>query len=206
MIFKTNKYFFKENRLNAFEKILWNDVGLWIDFNVTSNSQRSPDPEYYFAYSFVPLWASLYWNGLIEGSYSSSYIESKVLDAINNIGMLNYIGGLPTSLRDTSQQWDFPNGWAPLQQFAVQGLPNLGSQGAELASSLASSWLQNNYNGWKASHLMYEKYNVTSSSGVPGSGGEYDVQAGFGWTNGVVLQFLMSYCTNPSCMYTKFSD
>lgn len=31
------------------------------------------------------------------------------------------------------------------------------------------------------------------ASGVYGSGGEYDIQTGFGWTNGVVLFLLNQY-------------
>jgi len=34
---------------------------------------------------------------------------------------------------------------------------------------------------------------VTQSDGVPGAGGEYDVQKGFGWTNGVVMVLLNRY-------------
>lgn len=37
------------------------------------------------------------------------------------------------------------------------------------------------------------QYDVTRDDGVPGSGGEYDVQKGFGWTNGVVLALLDTY-------------
>jgi alpha,alpha-trehalase len=39
---------------------------------------------------------------------------------------------------------------------------------------------------------MYEKYDATDTLRV-GSGGEYGVQLGFGWTNGVVLDFLDKY-------------
>ena len=39
---------------------------------------------------------------------------------------------------------------------------------------------------------MYEKYDVTNPIRV-GGGGEYGVQLGFGWTNGVVLDFLATY-------------
>ena len=28
--------------------------------------------------------------------------------------MLSYPGGIPTSLRNTGEQWDFPNAWPPL--------------------------------------------------------------------------------------------
>ena len=37
---------------------------------------------------------------------------------------------------------------------------------------------------------MFEKTDVRYANGRPGSGGEYEVQAGFGWANGVVLDFL----------------
>ena len=188
---------FVENRKNGIEKVLWNDsVGLWVDFNGTSGVQRSVATDHFYASSFVPLWANLYWDGLTTGSYSAQEIESKFLSAIQTFGMLDYVGGLPTSLlQNTGQQWDFPNGWAPLQMFAIRGLPNLGDSGAQLAATLASGWLQNNYNGWVAAKQMFEKYNVTSTDGVPGEGGEYTVQSGFGWTNGAIFELLLSYCT-----------
>ena len=40
--------------------------------------------------------------------------------------------------------------------------------------------------------MMYEKYDATSTTKI-GGGGEYEVQLGFGWTNGVVLDFLDMY-------------
>ncbi|KAK9521200.1 hypothetical protein VZT92_021025 [Zoarces viviparus] len=39
---------------------------------------------------------------------------------------------------------------------------------------------------------MFEKYDV-NGDGKPGGGGEYEVQLGFGWTNGVALQLLDQY-------------
>ncbi|KAF1751537.1 hypothetical protein GCK72_018091 [Caenorhabditis remanei] len=36
-------------------------------------------------------------------------------------------------------------------------------------------------------------YNVIGSYPQPGSGGEYDVQDGFGWTNGAILDLLLTY-------------
>lgn len=39
---------------------------------------------------------------------------------------------------------------------------------------------------------MYEKYD-SSKLGKRGEGGEYKVQAGFGWTNGLALYYLVSY-------------
>lgn len=42
--------------------------------------------------------------------------------------------------------------------------------------------------------MMFEKYDVTTR-GIPGGGGEYVVQDGFGWTNGVALHFLQMYAS-----------
>lgn len=39
---------------------------------------------------------------------------------------------------------------------------------------------------------MFEKYDVEQPGRV-GGGGEYTVQTGFGWSNGVVLEFLAKY-------------
>ncbi|ETN68881.1 hypothetical protein NECAME_15585 [Necator americanus] len=37
------------------------------------------------------------------------------------------------------------------------------------------------------------RYNVIGDYPRPGSGGEYDVQDGFGWTNGAILDLLVTY-------------
>ena len=48
-------------------------------------------------------------------------------------------GGLATTALTTGQQWDAPNGWAPLQWIAVRGLRDAGS--ASLAATIACRWL-----------------------------------------------------------------
>ena len=42
---------------------------------------------------------------------------------------------------------------------------------------------------------MFEKYHAVNV-GYPGGGGEYIVQEGFGWTNGVVLWIMHRFGTN----------
>jgi alpha,alpha-trehalase len=178
--------------------LLWNnDIGIWLDFNLQNNTQQPSD---FYGSSVVPLWAKLYWDGYTTGTYTAQYIEQAVTQALTNYGVLEYPGGIPTSLINDGQQWDFPNGWAPLQIMAIDGLLLLGETGSQWSAKLASGWLQNNYDGWLASQLMYEKYNVTSTTGLPGNGGEYQVQSGFGWTNGVVLELLLRFCTQSSCI------
>lgn len=96
-------------------------------------------------------------------------------------------GGLVTSLVDTDQQWDAPNGWAPLQWVAYKGLKNYKLE--KLANEIRHRWLRQNLRVYEATGKMMEKYNVTDTTLMAG-GGEYPNQDGFGWTNGVALAFL----------------
>lgn len=93
-------------------------------------------------------------------------------------------GGLVTTLNDTGEQWDYPNGWAPLQWLAINGLSRYGQQ--QLSDEIASRWLSLNRKVFNETGRMMEKYNVVDIS-LPAGGGEYPLQDGFGWTNGVVL-------------------
>ncbi|WP_343486299.1 alpha,alpha-trehalase TreF [Allomuricauda sp. d1] len=95
-------------------------------------------------------------------------------------------GGLVTTLKHTGQQWDAPNGWAPLQWIAVNGLLNYGF--ADEAKEIMQRWLALNEKTFKNTGKMMEKYNVEDLSLLSG-GGEYETQDGFGWTNGVALGF-----------------
>ncbi len=96
-------------------------------------------------------------------------------------------GGLVTTLTSTSQQWDSPNGWAPLQWFAIQGLRHYGYEAK--AKEIASRWVHCVDTYFAQYHAILEKYDVTHP-GIAAGGGEYDVQLGFGWTNGIYLKCL----------------
>ena len=96
-------------------------------------------------------------------------------------------GGLITTLHQTGQQWDAPNGWAPLQWIAVQGLRLYGYR--DLANEISDRWVALNKKVYQNSGKMLEKYNVENPDLRTG-GGEYPVQDGFGWSNGVLLQLL----------------
>jgi alpha,alpha-trehalase len=96
-------------------------------------------------------------------------------------------GGLVTSNVNSGQQWDAPNGWAPLQWIALQGLRNYGY--GELANTIKERWITLNTKVYKQTGKLLEKYDVMDLSKLSG-GGEYPVQDGFGWTNGVLLALL----------------
>ncbi|MDX2284320.1 MAG: alpha,alpha-trehalase TreF [Bacteroidia bacterium] len=98
-------------------------------------------------------------------------------------------GGALTTPLSTGQQWDAPNGWAPLQWAAIEGLRAYGLDA--LAGNLSRRWIVQNTRVYRATGKLVEKYNVVDQSLTAG-GGEYPLQDGFGWTNGVLLRLLHS--------------
>lgn len=93
-------------------------------------------------------------------------------------------GGLITTLQNSGQQWDAPNGWPPLQWIAVQSLDLYNHQ--SLATDIATRWTSLIDKVYQQTGKLMEKYNVEDLS-LDAGGGEYPVQDGFGWTNGVYL-------------------
>ncbi|WP_211461509.1 alpha,alpha-trehalase TreF [Collimonas silvisoli] len=98
-------------------------------------------------------------------------------------------GGLATTTVNSGQQWDAPNGWAPLQWIAIAGLRRYGY--ADLAREIASRWVGNNVARFRRTGGLLEKYNVEDGSDAVDA--EYVTQHGFGWTNGVLLKLLTMY-------------
>ena len=98
-------------------------------------------------------------------------------------------GGLVTTNRNTGQQWDAPNGWAPLQWIAVTGLRRYDEPA--LARAIAERWMRVVSTVYGNTGKLLEKYNVVTLT--PGGGGEYPLQDGFGWTNGVTIAMLRLY-------------
>lgn len=100
-------------------------------------------------------------------------------------------GGLSTTVTASDEQWDRPNGWAPLQWMAVQGLQRYGHEA--LARRIRTRWLRTVGDVYRREGKLVEKYALRTAvhaSAQGGGGGEYPLQDGFGWTNGVVAQWL----------------
>jgi alpha,alpha-trehalase len=99
-------------------------------------------------------------------------------------------GGIVTTTLMTGQQWDAPNGWAPLQWIAVEGLTGYGQN--RLAETIACRWMANVARVYRSTGKLIEKYDVIATD-KPGGGGEYPTQDGFGWTNGVMEKLMALY-------------
>lgn len=96
-------------------------------------------------------------------------------------------GGVVSTLSDNGQQWDYPNGWAPLQWMTIEGLRHYSHD--ELANTIKERWISLNTKVYKNTGKLVEKYNVVDLT-LEAGGGEYPVQDGFGWTNGVLLKLI----------------
>lgn len=101
-------------------------------------------------------------------------------------------GGLVTTLKRSGQQWDSPNAWAPLQYITIDGLAKYNQVG--LARDIAIKWINTDISVFNSTGKLMEKYNVVDT-GLKAGGGEYPLQDGFGWTNGVLLELINRYHT-----------
>jgi alpha,alpha-trehalase len=123
-------------------------------------------------------------------------LEFHIADTIQAVSVAVHLqteflqsGGLVTTLNTNGQQWDSPNAWAPLQYMAIYSLINYHQ--SRLAKDIAMAWIKTNIRAFKKTGKLMEKYNVVDTHTKAG-GGEYNLQDGFGWTNGVLLN-LMDY-------------
>ena len=107
-------------------------------------------------------------------------------------------GGMGTTLVASGEQWDEPNGWAPLQWLAIAGCRRYGLDA--LADEIRHRWLATVGSLYARECKLVEKYVVapTGDGAVGGGGGEYPLQDGFGWTNGVTRRMLHDAPSDPA--------
>src|SRR6202000_1113661 len=79
-------------------------------------------------------------------------------------------GGIVTTPLRTGQQWDAPNGWAPIQWIAIEGLRQYGN--TQLAEAIACRWMVSVQDVYRQNGKLVEKYDVMTT-GRSGGGGEY---------------------------------
>jgi alpha,alpha-trehalase len=158
------------NRKKAIQDYCWNESnGFYFDYNLITKTNGD-------AYTLAAVYP-LFFN------VAESQQAEKVATIIKDRFL--YDGGLITTIYKSGQQWDAPNGWAPLQWMAYKGFQNYGL--IELANQIKNRWINNCEKVYNETGKMMEKYNVMDTETKAG-GGEYPNQDGFGWTNGVYLK------------------
>ena len=159
-------------RKAAIQKYCWNEeVGFFMDYDFVAKKHTS-----------VLSLAGLY---PLESGIATSEQARKVASLVETKFLKE--GGVVSTLNATGEQWDYPNGWAPLQWMTIAGLRNY--QQDALATTIKSRWIALNKKVYKNTGKLVEKYDVVDMT-LEAGGGEYPVQDGFGWTNGVLLKLL----------------
>ncbi|EJW85803.1 trehalase, partial [Wuchereria bancrofti] len=175
----------KESISEALNAIFYNDTEKsWFDYNLRTNSHKV----IFYPSNVMPLFTQCY----SELDYGKA---TDIVNFMKRSKLLDYQNGVPTSLETNSgEKWDFPNGWAPLQHIIIEGMRKSNNPDVqELAYKLAKKWVLANYHVYQATNQMWDKIDIVGTIPKPGSGGEYNVQDGFGWTNGVILDLLATY-------------
>ena len=162
-------------RRRSIDRYLWDaPTGAYLDYRWTKRA-RMPRVS---AATLYPLFVSL-----------ASKSQATAVASITARELLK-AGGIVATTLETGQQWDSPNGWAPLQWIAVSGLRDYGL--TPLAATIACRWMANVNEVYRQSGKLVEKYDVVTT-GRSGGGGEYPLQDGFGWTNGVMRKLIALY-------------
>jgi alpha,alpha-trehalase len=155
-------------RKKVIESVCWNPKGYYADYDFKQNKIR----EEVTMAAMSPLFFRIASN---DHAYKTRQrITEDLLKP----------GGFICTPVTSGQQWDAPNGWAPLQWMGIIGLENYGY--TEDASDVAKRWIGLNRKVYQSNGKLMEKYNVVDLS-LESGGGEYPTQDGFGWTNGVLV-------------------
>jgi alpha,alpha-trehalase len=167
-------------RRKAMDRYLWNESrGAYLDYRWT----RSEPITRISAATLYPLFF-----GAAADTQATKVTQLAARELVQP-------GGVVTTPLRTGEQWDAPNGWAPIQWIAVAGLRRYEKTGA--AEAIACRWLVNVQNVYRESGKLVEKYDVVTT-GRSGGGGEYPTQDGFGWTNGVTRKLIALYPTDAT--------
>ncbi|MBI2731243.1 MAG: alpha,alpha-trehalase TreF [Sphingobacteriales bacterium] len=162
-------------RKKAIKQYCWNETtGFYFDYDFVAQKQKDTVT----LAAFAPLFFKV----------AEKEQASKVLSVLTRELLCD--GGAVTTTNKSGQQWDAPNGWAPLQWMTIIGLEYYGYN--EQAKEIAERWIQLNKDVFKRTGKLMEKYNVAETH-LEAGGGEYPGQDGFGWTNGVLLALIKRY-------------
>jgi alpha,alpha-trehalase len=162
-------------RKAAIEKYCWNEsAGMYADYDL---DKQATDAQVHLAGAF-PLYFQV--ADRMRGGKAARTLVTKLMKD----------GGFVTTEINSGQQWDAPNGWAPLQWITILGLEKY--EFFDEARQASERWVKLNKDVFTRTGKLMEKYNVVNTS-LDAGGGEYPSQDGFGWTNGVLLALIRKY-------------
>ncbi|MDZ4762937.1 MAG: trehalase family glycosidase [Chloroflexota bacterium] len=163
-----------ERRRATIQSMMWDDeAGFFFDYDL-QYGERNPHVS---LAGFYPLWA-----GVATDEQARTLVETW-------LPPFTFPGGLVTTLKaQDGRQWAYPNGWAPLQWLIAAGLERYGY--GDAAQTIMRAWCDNVASVFERTGAIWEKYNVVEPNSFDGvDEGLYGQMRGFGWTNGVFVDF-----------------
>jgi len=119
-----------ETRAGIMRKLFWDaSRGQFLDYDFEAGKRS----DYEYVSTFYPLWTG--W---------ATAEEARMVE--QHLSVFELAGGVVMSRHEVHTQWDYPNGWAPMQLIAVEGLRLQVHADADrvLASSFLPSWKTSN--------------------------------------------------------------
>uniref|UniRef100_A0A8R1I020 Trehalase n=1 Tax=Caenorhabditis japonica TaxID=281687 RepID=A0A8R1I020_CAEJA len=90
--------------------VLWNEEhGCWFDYDLEEHAHAIC----FHDTNFFPMYT---------GAYHADLDAQRVADYLVSTGATGFPGGVPVSLTNTGEQWDFPNCWPPTTYVLCEGL------------------------------------------------------------------------------------
>lgn len=195
------------------------------DTTATERLNAPAGQQVFFAVSqFYPFWTGAAPDHLKNNPYAVKRAFERVAAYLDNKA-----GGIPATNLRSGEQWDQPSVWPPLMHILMEGLlntpPTFGASDPsyvevqDLALRLGQRYLDSTFCTWYATGgstsetpqldgfsdeqigIMFEKYSDNSTNEA-GSGGEYEVVEGFGWSNGLLIWTVDTFgnqLSRPNC-------
>lgn len=156
-----------EERAALCRKYLKNADGLYMDYNFVQKEQTT----IFSVASFYPLFCGMATQEEAEAARKALYrleTDYGVVTCEKNDAAVTY-------------QWDYPNGWAPMQLIVVSGLLRYGYE--QDALRIARKFVQLVERCYSETNHLWEKYNIVE--GNVNAQNEYEMPPMLGWTFGV---------------------
>lgn len=161
----------------AINALMWsNEHSYWCDFDLDRKDKNTRN---FYVSNLIPL---------CLGIRPPGRCINEIIN-LNKDLLMKFECGIPVSFIESGEQWDYPNLWAPNQHSLIYLLIDYDY---DFALKLAKDFFHTVYHGWKKTGLIYEKYNAKEAGGR-GFGGEYEIQTGFGWTNGTIFALIDTF-------------
>lgn len=160
-----------EQRKKLMQEYLWNEeVGCYTDYDFVNKKKGA-----------VVSCATLF---PLQAGVATPEQAAKVVAKMKAV--LEYNHGLSTCEKRTwkfAYQWDYPNGWPPMQGIAIQALDRAGFKAD--ARRIAEKYVRTVIRNYEKTGDLWEKYNVVT--GTTEVVDEYKMPRMVGWTAGVFV-------------------